>query len=153
MSDFCFSPAWFACKTTQPTVKPQKTTCTGNDRVSAALNVTIYIAFKSRNISWLKTQKNWRAEEASLWSHKHPPQLSSQAGCHTVNMIFSANVHRSITDEVEKWKVPEGILCVMLICSGIIYQQHVCAHLSRLQKCPVGFKRRGRERSSSYTPY
>lgn len=29
--------------------------------------------------------------------------------CHTLNMIFSANVYQSIADELENWRAPEGI--------------------------------------------
>lgn len=41
--------------------------------------------------------------------NKHSLQLNNLRMCHTLNMIFFANVHKSIADEQENWRAPEGI--------------------------------------------
>ncbi len=41
--------------------------------------------------------------------NKHSLQLHNQRMCDTLNMIFSANGHQSIADELENQRAPEGI--------------------------------------------
>lgn len=81
--------------------------------MSGAVNVVINVASKRlQDQREKKKLEGGRKEEGSLWSHKHSLKLSRHNDCHAVNMMFSANVHRSITGEVEKWRVPGGgFLC------------------------------------------
>lgn len=59
-------------------------------------------------------------------------QLDTHRAHHTLNMIFSANVHQSIVDELENRRAPEGIF-VFYVNRLEDNLSSACVSLSRLR--------------------
>lgn len=57
-------------------------------------------------------------------------QLNNQSTCHALNMIFSANEHQEIADEVENQRVPEGICSMLLVEEVHVYRCLCCTEVA-----------------------